>query len=295
MQLTGRSRLDIRLADFGEARMKKLLLLVLVLLILGFLCPSVSSDGASSVHFIDVGEGDCILFETQGKSALIDTGNLISGPRVVNYLKEKGIGKLDYLIITHPHPDHIGGVFFILPTLKVEKIYDNGQDLSSVRKTCEIYRWYEDLVREREDYWILSSGDTLTLGNLTLEVLWPPGLPTSSDFNAFSLVIMVTGDGFSYLLTGDLTASGERELLKKGVSLKADVLKVGHHGAEDASTEESLEAVSPVVAVISVDEANIWGYPSAGVLERLEKRGVKIYRTDRDGDIVLKTPLYLGR
>jgi len=270
--------------------MKKLFSLVLVLLILGFLRPSVSSDGASSVHFINVGEGDCILLKTEGKTALIDTGNPISGPRVVKYLRDEGIKEVDYLIMTHPHPDHIGGAFFILPTLKVEKIYDNGQDLSSVRKTCEIYRWYEDLVRKRKGYCVLTSGDTLTLGNLTLEVLWPPGLPTSSDFNAFSLVIRVRGGGFSYLLTGDLTASGERELLKKGVSLKADVLKVGHHGAEDATTEEFLEAVSPVVAVISVDEANIWGYPSAGVLERLEKRGVKIYRTDRDGDIVLSMP-----
>jgi len=267
--------------------MKKLFSLVLVLVILGSLCPSVSSDEAGSVHFINVGEGDCILLETRGKTALIDTGNLVSGPRVVKYLREEGIEKLDYLIITHPHPDHIGGVFFVLPMLKVDKICDNGQDLSGVRKTCEIYRWYEDLVRKRENYTVLISGARLTLGNLTMEVLWPPGLPISSDFNAFSLVIMVRDVGFSCLFTGDLTAWGERELLRKKVNLKADVLKVGHHGAADATTEEFLEAVSPTVAVISVDEANIWGYPSVEVLERLENAGVKIYRTDKDGDIVL--------
>jgi len=162
-----------------------------------------------------------------------------------------------------------------------------------VRKTCAIYRWYEDLVRKRKNYAVLISGDTLTLGNLTLEVLWPPEVPTSSDFNAFSMVMMVRGDGFSCLLTGDLTASGERELLKRGVNLKADFLKVGHHGAKDATTDEFLGAVSPRIAVISVDEASVWGYPSGEVLERLEKAGVKMYRTDRDGDIVLKISLDL--
>ena len=271
--------------------MKRCLALVLVLFIFSFLSPLASSDEAGRIHFINVGEGDSILLETQEKTALIDTGNLISGPRIVKYLKEKGIEKLDYLIITHPHPDHIGGVFFILPMLKVEKIYDNGQDLGGVRKVSPIYRWYEDLVRKRKNYAVLISGDTLTLGSLTLEVLWPPGVPTSSDFNAFSLVMMLREDGFSCLLTGDLTASGERELLKRQVNLKADVLKVGHHGAEDATTEEFLEAVSPGIAVVSVDKDDFWGYPSARVLERLEKAGVKVYRTDRDGGIVLKIPL----
>ncbi len=271
--------------------MKRFWVLVLLLFAVPFLSSLASSDEAGRIHFIDVGEGDSILLEVEGKSALIDTGNLISGPHLVKYLKEKGIEKLNYLILTHPHPDHIGGVFFILPALKVEKIYDNGQDLAGGRKTSAIYRWYEDLVRKRKNYAVLISGDSLTLGSLTLEVLWPPGVPTSSDFNAFSLVIMVKGGGFSCLLTGDLTAAGERELLIREVSLKADVLKVGHHGAEDATTEEFLEAVSAGIAVVSVDEDNFWGYPSARVLQRLKKAGVKVYRTDREGDIVLSIPV----
>lgn len=271
--------------------MKRFWVLVLLLFTFPFLSILASSDEAGRIHFIDVGEGDSILLEIEGKSALIDTGNLISGPRLVKYLKEKGIEKLNYLILTHPHPDHIGGVFFILPVLKVEKIYDNGQELGGVRKTWAIYRWYEDLVRKRKNYAVLISGDSLPLGSLTLEVLWPPEVPTSSDFNAFSLLIMVKGDGFSCLLTGDLTAPGERELLKREVNLKADLLKVGHHGAEDATTEEFLEAVSPGIAVVSVDKDNFWGYPSARVLERLKKAGVKVYRTDRDGDVVLSIPV----
>ncbi|MBA7653968.1 ComE operon protein 3 [subsurface metagenome] len=271
--------------------MKRFWALVLLLFTFPFLSSLASSDGAGRIHFIDVGEGDSILIEIEGKSALIDTGNLMSGPHLVKYLKGKGIEKLDYLILTHPHPDHIGGVFFILPALKVEKIYDNGQDLGGVRKTCAIYRWYEDLVRKRKNYAVLISGDSLTVGNLALEVLWPLEPPTSSDFNAFSLVIVVSHGSFSCLLTGDLTAPGERELLKRGVSLKAGILKVGHHGAKDATTEEFLEAVSPGIAVVSVDKDNFWGYPSARVLQRLKKAGVKVYRTDRDGDIVLSIPV----
>jgi len=126
----------VGLINFGGARMKRFWALVLLLFTFPFLSTLASSDEAGRIHFIDVGEGDSILLEIEGKSALIDTGNLISGPRLVKYLKEKGIEKLDYLILTHPHPDHIGGVFFILPVLKVEKIYDNGQDLGGVRKTC---------------------------------------------------------------------------------------------------------------------------------------------------------------
>ncbi len=176
----------------------------------------------------------------------------------------------------------------------MEKIYDNGQDLSGVRKTCAIYRWYEDLVRKRKNYAVLISGDSLTLGSVTLEVLWPQEISTSSDFNAFSLLLMVKGGGFSCLLTGDLTAMGERELLRRKANLKADVLKVGHHGAEDTTSEEFLEAASPGIAVISVDRDNFWGYPSAKVLQRLKKAGVKVYRTDREGDIVLSIPVAEG-
>lgn len=271
--------------------MKRFWALVLLLFTFPFLSTLASSGETGRIHFINVGEGDSILLEIEGKSALIDTGNLISGPRLVKYLKEKGIEKLNYLILTHPHPDHIGGVFFILPALKVEKIYDNGQELGGVRKSCAIYRWYEDLVRKRKNYAVLISGNSLPLGSLTLEVLWPPEVPTSSDFNAFSLLIMVKGGGFSCLLTGDLTAAGERELLRREVNLKADVLKVGHHGAEDATSQEFLEAVSPGIAVISVDKDNFWGYPSARVLQRLKKAGVKVYRTDKEGDIILSIPV----
>jgi competence protein ComEC len=267
--------------------MKKLIVIFLSLILFPI---SVFAEGedALKVHFIDVGEGDSILIEApNGKTVLIDAGNLITGFRVVEYLKENDIQNLDYLIFSHHHPDHIGGAFFILQMMNVEEVYDNGDDLIGVAKSSDIYRWYEELVRRDEDYRVLKARDTLSLGEVILEVLWPPQPLPFSDFNANSLVIMFEYGEFRCILTGDLTIPAEKELLRYDIDLEADVLKVGHHGAEDATSEEFLKAVSPDLAVISVNKHNIRGYPSANVLERLQNAGVEICRTDKNGDILL--------
>lgn len=240
------------------------------------------------IHFLDVGEGDSILIVTpNGKTALIDGGNLVTGFRAAKYLKKKGINELDHLIFTHPHLDHIGGAFFILQMLDVKNTYDNGEDLSRIAKSEDIYRWYDDLVRKSNKYTVLKANDTILLDGVELEILWSRKPSFSSNFNVNSLVIMVQYGTFSCLLAGDSTSLTEAELLKKKSHLGADILKVGHHGASDASSEDFLRAVSPKIAVISVNENNIRGYPSQGVLTRLEEIGTKIYRTDKDGDIVV--------
>ena len=240
------------------------------------------------IHFIDVGEGDSILIEApNGEAALIDAGNLISGFRVAEYLKENDIQDLEYLIFTHPHLDHIGGAFFVLQMLKVKNVYDNGEDLSGLVKSSDLYRWYATLARREENYRVLKTEDILSLGEVSLKVLWPPRPFVLSDFNSNSLVIMLRYGKFSCLLTGDLTSIAEEMLLGAGVDLKADVLKVGHHGAGDASSEEFLDEVSPQIAIISVNAENIRGYPSMAVLEKLRTVGSGVYRTDEQGDIVL--------
>lgn len=240
-----------------------------------------------NIHFIDVGEGDSILIETPGgETILVDSGNLISGYKVAEYLKKNGIEKLDYLIFTHPHSDHIGGAFFILQMIKVKKIFDNGQDLKKVSKTSDIYRWYEDLVRKKDNYHILKAEDSFMVDGVVFKVLWPYQPLEFLDFNTNSLVIMVEYKKFRALLTGDLTMAGERELLKKQDDLKAGILKVGHHGS-DSTAAEFLKAVSPKICVISVNKDNIRGYPSAEVLKRLGDSGSVVYRTDEHGDIVI--------
>ena len=217
------------------------------------------------IHFIDVGEGDAIFIEApNGQTALIDAGNLITGFRVVEYLKENNIQNLDYLIFTHLDLDHIGGAFFVMQMMDVGKICDNRDDLTEVAKSSDVYRWYEELVRQDENYTFLKAEDFLSLGLVTLRVLWPPQPLLFSNFNANSLVVMVEYGEFRCLLTGDLTFPGEKELLKQDIDLKADILKVGHHGADDACSEEFLKGVLPDLAVISVNKNNIRGYPFIG-------------------------------
>lgn len=266
--------------------MRKIYILLIFILLILYPISTFGDVKNLRIHFLDVGEGDSILIETpEGENILVDTGNLISGYKVVKYLKQNKIQTLDYLILTHPDLDHIGGAFFILQMLKVKNIYDNGQNL--LDNYSNIYRWYEELVRKDKNYKTLKAKDALYIGDVTLKVLWPPQSFFSSDFNTNSLVIMLKYEKFRCLLTGDLTIIGEREILKEKIDLKADVLKVGHHGANDANSEEFLMAVAPRIAILSVNRVNIRGYPAEEVISRLRKLGIQLYRTDEDGDIIL--------
>jgi competence protein ComEC len=274
--------------------MKKIRIFVLSVFFISVVVCAFAQEQDLKIHFIDVGEGDSIFIQApDGENALVDAGNLISGYRVIEYLKENGIQNLDYLIFTHPHVDHIGGAFFVLQMLDVESVYDNGEDLTEVAKYSDISRWYEELVRGGKNYKALKAGESILLGKATLSVLWPPQPPAFSDFNANSLVIMLEYGNFRCLLTGDLIIPGERKLLEQGTDLKADVLKVGHHGNTDASSEEFLVEVSPRIAIISASAEETLGQAAEEVLEKFKDIGAEVYRTDRDGDIVLS--IYLSK
>jgi len=262
---------------------------VLSILALFIFSSATAQSQSLKIHFLDVGEGDSILIETpSGKVVLVDAGNLITGLNVVKYLKRNNIYNLDHLVFTHPHFDHIGGAFFVLQMLNTRNIYDNGTDLSKVTGFKDIYRWYGDLIRKGNNYSILEAGDSLVADGVELKILWPQKPLLSSNFNVNSLVIMVKYRAFNCLLAGDSTSLAEAELLKRKKHLRADILKVGHHGADDASSKDFLKAVSPKIAIISVAKDNIHEYPSSTVLTRLEQSGAKVYRTDKDGNIVVQ-------
>ncbi|MCM8774464.1 MAG: MBL fold metallo-hydrolase [Candidatus Omnitrophica bacterium] len=262
--------------------------LILLLFSIFFLPCTFAKSQNLKIHFIDVGEGDAIFIQSpNGKTLLVDAGNLITGFRVGEYLRRNNVQRLDYLVFTHPHFDHIGGAFFVMQMMEVREVLDNGENLSSLVNSVDMYRWYNKLVRSNENYRVLKAGDTIILDEIRLNVLWPPNPFVSLDFNVNSLVIMLEYGEFCCLLTGDLTEVGENVLLNQGADLKADVLKVSHHGAGDANSEGFLLAVSPEIAIISVDKSNSWGYPSEEVLNRIRDKKVKIYRTDKDGDIIL--------
>jgi competence protein ComEC len=252
------------------------------ILIIFFTGYSIAGDFLK-IHFIDIGEGDAILIEAEGESALLDSGNLLSGYRLLDYLKKNGISKMKYLIITHPHPEHIGGVFFLLPKLKAENLFDNGQPLD---KYNHLERWYEALFRSNKNYRKLSKSDTLKLGKTTLEVLWPVQLDPIS-YNDNSLVIKLKSKNFACLFTADISKGTELKLLDKNADLKANILKVAHHGSREATGIDFLDAVNPEVAVISAGKDDIKEVPASEVLDLLKTKGIKTYRTDKDGDILI--------
>ena len=240
-----------------------------------------------TVAFIDAGEGEAVFLDLpSGEKILIDTGNVITGYHVAEFLKKRQVNSIDLLFITHPHLDHMGGIFHIVQTFDVHRIYDNGQPIKKLPAN-DVYRWYGELLAD-STYGIAKKGDTFTFGDVVLEVLWPPSA-SSDNWNENSMVIMVRYGESSFLLTGDATHKVERHLLSEEERLKADVLKVGHHGASDASSVEFLKTVDPQYALISVDAENVRGYPDHATLSRLKATGAEIFFTYTHGDVLFRT------
>ena len=282
--------LDKAKTSHFQFRTSNLTKIFLILLTLSFLSPvaGAQDEGALELHFIDIGYGDAILIKSPaGGYILIDTGYPEAKQKLTSYFKEQGVTELDHLIMTHPHPDHLGNAVAVRKNLKIKRLWDNGQTIDQFDEqlTKPMVKEYEERFRGRSDYRVLKAGDSIRWGDVSLEILWPPDLLSSRDWNSNSLVIMLRYRGFKALLAADFNERGERELLKKGTTnLSSDLLKVGHHGAGDATGPAFVKAVSPRWAVISVG-ANLRGYPSPLVIRRLEEAGAKVFRTDRDGSI----------
>jgi len=241
-----------------------------------------------SIHFIDVGEGEAILIVApSGETALIDAGNMITGLKVFRYLQRQNISALKHLIFTHYHFDHIGGAFFISQMLPFKNVYDSGQNLESVSASSDVHRWYQELIRADQSYRALEAGESLDLGSVKLNILWPKKPFVFSDFNNNSLVIMVEYKSFKCLLAADVTEPVELKLIREYGNLEANILKVAHHGANDATSQKFLEAVNPDIAIISISGQSKYGYPPSPVIERIKASGSLIYRTDKHGDIVV--------
>jgi len=238
------------------------------------------------VHFIDVGQGDSILIQSpDGINILIDAGNLSAGYKVNRYLESRKISRLECIIITHMHPDHVGGVFNILPKNRTNIIYYNGFRPQNNEFFFEIMNFAEELNIPVK---VLKAGNKLTFGNVTVDVLWPLE-PFSGNMNEDSIVLKIIYGRVNFLLTGDLNMNGEKKLMQTGYNLKSDVLKIGHHGAEDSNSAEFIDSVMPEIAVLSVGQHNRYGYPSEEVIQRFRSKKIKLYRTDFNGNIITET------
>jgi len=258
---------------------------IIIILLIIVLTTTVYASSLS-IHFINIGDGESTLIMLpSGKDILIDTGSPLSGIKVVQYLKSLDIKRIDHLVFTHPHYDHIGGIFSLMSYLKVINFYDNG--FSNFKE--DIYKDYISVTRQDiTRYRILQAGESFKIDNLIIDIL-NPLLPPTGNLNADSIVMKLTYGSVKTLLVGDINFTTERRLLKLGVDLKSHVLKIGHHGEDDATSEEFLSAVNPEVVIISVSLQDIHARPHPGLLRRLQEAGIKVYRTDRDGTIIVET------
>ena len=261
--------------------MKRLLFLILFF---GYsLC--FAQEDALKISFIDVGRGDAILIQSNNQCALVDTGTLLSGYQLLDYLQAHKITDIQHLIITHPHADHLSGIFFILPKLNVKYLYDNAGSIDIWDNA--IQAWYEQVFRGKNNYRLLKEGDMLRMGEATLQVLWPAAGKQQGSGNHNSIVIKIRYKNFSCLLSADIDFAAEEQLLLKHADIKADVLKISHHGGREATNIGFLKAVKPKIAIICVDEKSKRGYPEKRVLNMLTAENIKTYRTDKSGTITI--------
>ena len=242
----------------------------------------IEADGSVYVYYIDVGEADSILISNNGHNMLIDAGNNEDGPKLVNYLKNGlGITTFDYVIGTHPHEDHIGGLDDIINSFQIGKVYL--PDSYTTTKT------FEDVLSAIENKKLEINipiiGEELVLSSAIFRVLYTG--TDLQDLNNSSIVLRMDFGEKAFLFTGDATENIERKLIKIPKLIDVDVLKVAHHGSEYSSKDIFLSYCSPEYAIISIGVPNSYGHPGEGTLLRLKKYGANILRTDELGTIIL--------
>lgn len=242
--------------------------------------------------FVDSGGGDTIIIQSVAQElTLVDTGLDLSASALLRTHKGLARPTIKNLVLTHPHRDHVNGVFALLRSLSVGAVYDNAEDLGRVQDDRQFFRRYSDLVRKHANYQSLRKGDKLDLNGALLEVLWPPRATLERDWNSNSLVLMLSFGAFRCLLMGDANSDTERELLKSGVPLEAQVLKAGHHARADNGSEEFLSAVRPETVVITASQDMQLEPPAPETIARYQKASSRICRPDIDGDVVIEAHL----
>lgn len=232
------------------------------------------------VSYIDVEQGDCTLIESEGSYMLIDAGKETESDKITNYLKTQGVKKLDYVIWTHPDADHIGGGADIINTFPIGKVL-----MSSKTHTTQTFENLLLAIKENNlSITLPEIGAAYQLGAASFTIIAPNR--EYEDNNNSSVGIKLVNGNNSFLFIGDAKEEAIDDILDNSISLKADVYMAGHHGSDTSTSKELINAIDPEFAVISVGKDNSYGHPSKSTLQLLNKKGIKIYRTDENGTIV---------
>ena len=235
------------------------------------------------VHFIDVDQGDSIFIELpNSQTMLIDAAEESQADKIITYIHQQGYDSLDYVVETHPHSDHMGGMADVINNFNVSSIY-----LSPATNTTKVYENMLTAIQNSgaKTYSPMAGDTILNDGNLLIEVVAPKEVD-NDELNNCSLVIKLTYGDNRFLFTGDAEKSEEDGIW---TNIKCDVLKVGHHGSDSSTTENFLKKVEPTYVVISVGAGNSYGHPDDIVIKRLADKGVQIFRTDIQGTIVFSS------
>lgn len=234
------------------------------------------------IHYLNVGQADSILIQQGSSNMLIDAGNNGDSKFVLNYLKQQGIKKLDYVIGTHPHEDHIGSLDTVINTFQIGKVFMPKKTSTTVT--------YRDVITSIKNKGLKITapipGTKYNLGQATWTILAPTKNEDYKDVNNYSIVCKLQYGNTSFIFTGDAEDVSESEILSRNYNLKADVLKVGHHGSHSSTTNAFLSAVNPKYAVISCGKGNDYGHPHKETMEKLESKRIPVYRTDECGTII---------
>ena len=242
--------------------------------------PEVTGGEKLTIHYLDVGQADCTLLECGGEYMLIDGGNIGDGQKVISYLQNMGVEELKAVVCTHAHEDHVGGLPAVLAVYPVKQVFAPTKTYAS--KVFDDFLYYTD--QQRLEVTIPAPGDTMTLGQAQITVLGP--VKSYAETNDTSIVMKVVFGETSFLFTGDMEMPAENDLLDSGADVKADVLKVGHHGSDTSTGYRFLYEVDPTYAVIPVGEDNKYGHPNDITLSRLSDAECTIFRTDHLGTVV---------
>lgn len=251
---------------------------------------SVTDFGSVEVHYIDVGQGDCIYIESDGQNMLIDCGESSKADDVTKYLQDHSVTRIDYLVGTHPHSDHMGGMSTIIDNFEIGSFYMPYLPDDDIPTT----KYFEKLLVSLDNKGLEINnpnvGDEITIGDAKALVI-APNQQEYGNANNYSVGFILTHGDNSFIFTGDAETSAEQEMIGNNLLRDIDVYKASHHGSSTSSSEEFLDVIKPEYAVIMCGEGNSYGHPNDDAMERIKKyvSDDNILRTDLNGTIVAKS------